>query len=410
MLESKLRQFMRHGRLAITMPGGASFTVGEAEPGFPDVAIRLKGAMTPVRLALDLDRWLGEAYMDGHLVMERGSIFDLLMLGMSNLEAMPVKASTFARRAAFRALALIQQNNTRSRSQRNVAHHYDISNELYGMFLDRDMQYSCAYFADPAMPLEQAQEAKKRHIAAKMLLEPGQQVLDIGCGWGGLAISLAQSADVKVLGITLSKEQLAVARERAAALGLQNRVRFELADFRSLRGGFDRIVSVGMFEHVGTPHYAAYFKTVAELLTPRGVALIHSIGRNRGPAKPNGWINRYIFPGGYIPALSEVILPLEESGLWLTDLEILRLHYADTLRHWRDRFMARKDELGTQHDERFDRMWEFYLACSEASFRHGGLMVFQAQLSKSIDAVPLTRDYIGDAEHAMLCGAVKAAE
>ena len=408
MLEARLQRLVRQGRLAITLPGGRSFTVGD--PSASPVAVRLRGALTSVKLALDPDRWLGEAYMDGTLVMEQGSIYDLLALGMSNLATLPVQPSSALRRLGLRALASVQQNNTRARSQQNVAHHYDISNDLYGLFLDRDMQYSCAYFADPAMSIDEAQDAKKRHIAAKLLLEPGQRVLDIGCGWGGLALSLAQSADVSVLGVTLSKEQLAVARQRAAALGLSNRVKFELADYRTLEGKFDRIVSVGMFEHVGTPQYQTYFNGVARLLAPEGVALIHSIGRNRGATKPNAWINKYIFPGGYIPAFSEVILPIEESGLWMTDLEILRLHYAETLLHWRERFMARQDALGPAYDGRFRRMWEFYLACCEASFRFGGLMVFQAQLSNSIDAVPMTRDYIGEAEHAPLLRSVKAAE
>ena len=392
------------------MPDGRTVRVGEADGSLPSVALRLHGALTPLRLAANLDWWLGEAYMRGELEMLEGSIYDLLVLGLANLELMPLRRSRWVTRAAYRAMASIQQNNTRGKARRNVAHHYDLSNDLYRLFLDRDLQYSCAYFADPAMSLDQAQDAKRRHIEAKLLLQDGQQVLDIGCGWGGLALSIAQAADVSVLGITLSTEQLALARQRASALGLQNRVRFELADYRTLQGRFDRIVSVGMFEHVGTPHYGAYFDAVARLLAPNGVALIHSIGRNRGPARPNSWIDRYIFPGGYIPALSEVILPLEDSGLWLTDLEILRLHYAETLRHWRERYLVRKDALGPSYDARFHRMFEFYLASSEASFRHGGLMVFQAQLSNAVDAVPLTRDYIGDAEHASMMSAVQAAE
>ncbi len=410
MLVSNLERYIRVGRLTIEMPSGKTVVIGAPDPAIPEVHVRLRGALTPFKLAIDPDRYLGESYMDGNLQMVQGSIYDLLMLAMRNLEGRPPKHTSWLTRASYRLLAEVQQHNTRSRSRRNVAHHYDISNDLYRLFLDKDMQYSCAYFETPDQSLDEAQEAKKRHLAAKLLLEPGQRVLDIGCGWGGLAISIAQTANVSVLGITLSKEQLAVARQRAAALGLQNRVKFELIDYRVLEGSFDRVISVGMFEHVGTPQFPVYFDTIAKLLAPRGVAVVHSIGRNRGPAKPNSWINKYIFPGGYIPALSEVMLPLEESGLWLTDLEVLRLHYAETLRHWRERFMARKGALSIAHDDRFDRMWEFYLASSEASFRHGGLMVFQVQLSKVIDAVPLTRDYIGDAERDALGQAVKAAE
>ena len=410
MLQAKLDKIFRDGRLTIIMPGGKTLNLGKPHKNDPPIVVRLKGRLTPLKLALDPDRYLGEAYMDGDLVMEQGSIYDLLELSMRNLEALPPTSPGPVKTAGFKLLASVQQRNTTSRARRNVAHHYDISNDLYSLFLDRDMQYSCAYFPEPDVTLEEAQEAKKRHIAAKLLLRPGQRVLEIGSGWGGLAISLAQHADVSVLGITLSTEQLTLARQRAAALGLQDRVTFELADYRTLEGTFDRIVSVGMFEHVGTPQYPEYFNSIARLLAKDGVALVHSIGRNRGISKPNGWINKYIFPGGYIPAFSEVILPLENSGLWMTDLEVLRLHYAETLRHWRERFMARKGELGARYDERFCLMWEFYLAASEASFRHGGFMVFQAQLSNTVDAVPLTRDYIVEDERALPPMHAKAAE
>ena len=391
------------------MPNGRTVTVGVPDPTLATVALRLHGALTPLRLAYDPDFWLGEAFMRGDLEMLEGSIYDLLMIAMVNLESRPLRKSRWPTRALNRLIAAVQQNNTRSRSRRNVAHHYDLSADLYRLFLDRDMQYSCAYFTEPSMSLDEAQDAKRRHIQAKLLLEDGQRVLDIGCGWGGLAISIAQAANVSVLGITLSTEQLAVARGRAEALGLQDRVRFELVDYRTLEQQFDRVVSVGMFEHVGVPQFETYFDAVARLLAPRGVALVHAIGRNRGPARPNSWIERYIFPGGHIPLLSEVMLPLENSGLWLADLEILRLHYAETLRHWRTRYLARKDALGPRYDARFHRMFEFYLASSEASFRHGGLMVFQAQLAHALDAVPLTRDYIGAAERSVPLSPARAA-
>ncbi len=410
MLHGYLNQLFRRGRLTVNLENGRSFTIGEAEPGSQPLVVRLKGKLTPFKLAWNADRHLGEAYMDGDLVMEQGSIYDLLNLAMVNFELRPTRPPGLLRTAAYKLSALIHQINTQTRSRRNVSHHYDLSHDLYRLFLDDDLQYSCAYFADPDMTLDEAQAAKKRHIVAKLLVAPGQRVLDIGCGWGGLALSIARAADVQVLGITLSREQLAVARQRAEALGLSHRVRFELRDYRTLDERFDRIVSVGMFEHVGTPHYDTYFGAIRRLLAPDGVALIHSIGRNTGRTATSAWIRKHIFPGGHIPALSEVVPPIEASGLWLTDLEVLRLHYAETLRHWRARYMARRGALRPRYDARFERMWEFYLAASEASFRHGGLMVFQAQLSPSIDAVPLTRDYIGVSERDRPDERIRAAE
>lgn len=409
MLTSKLNDLIKHGRLTLILPDGSRHDFG-TEDGTLPVAVRLKRRSDILKIGINPDRYLGEAFMNGDLVMERGSIYDLLVLAGRNMEALPPTAPGMIRTAGYKLLAAYQQRNNQGRARRNVAHHYDLSDTLYRLFLDEDLQYSCAYFADPGMSLEEAQEAKKRHIAAKLLLAPGQKVLDIGCGWGGMAISLAQQADVSVLGVTLSEQQLAVARQRAEALGLGSRVRFELCDYRTLGGTFDRIVSVGMFEHVGTPQYGDYFDTVARLLAPDGVALVHAIGRNRGIARPNGWIDKYIFPGGYIPAFSEVILPLENSGLWMTDLEILRLHYAETLRHWRKRFLARKHELSALYDERFCRMWEFYLAASEASFRHNGFMVFQAQLAHKVGTVPLTRDYMVADERSSFARTAHAAE
>jgi cyclopropane-fatty-acyl-phospholipid synthase len=260
------------------------------------------------------------------------------------------------------------------------------------------LQYSCAYFADPSFSLEQAQEAKKRHIAAKLLLEPGLRVLDIGCGWGGLALSLAQMERVEVVGVTLSREQLNVARQRVKQAQLEERVCFALKDYREIEGRFDRIVSVGMFEHVGVPYYARFFQKIRELLSADGIALIHSIARSNGPAMTSAWTRKYIFPGGHIPALSEVAPAIERAGLVLTDLEILRLHYAETLRHWRERFLASQRQEGRFYDERFCRMWEFYLASSELAFRYGGLVVFQAQLARRLASVPLTRDYMYERE------------
>jgi cyclopropane-fatty-acyl-phospholipid synthase len=294
-----------------------------------------------------------------------------------------------------RLLRRVAQWNPAARSRRNVAHHYDLDGRLYRRFLDEDMQYSCAYFPTGSETLEQAQAAKKRHIARKLVLDrPGLRVLDIGSGWGGMALTLASDYGCEVTGITLSAEQLAVSRERAAAAGLSDRVRFELRDYRDLDQQFDRIVSVGMFEHVGIGYFPTFFDTLLRSLAPGGVALLHSIGRLKGPAFTNPWLAKYIFPGGYAPALSEVLPSVEKSGLFITDIEIWRLHYAQTLRHWRARFDANRADIAALYDERFCRMFEFYLAGSELSFRRCGQMVFQLQLSRDLATVPLSRDYL----------------
>jgi cyclopropane-fatty-acyl-phospholipid synthase len=292
------------------------------------------------------------------------------------------------------------QWNTQRRANRNVVHHYDLSRALYESFLDTDMQYSCAYFRSPQDTIDEAQRAKRTHLAAKLLLRRNQRVLDIGSGWGGLAIDLAKRAQVRVDGVTLSHEQLRLADERAGRAGVGADVRFHLKDYRTLEGCYDRIVSVGMFEHVGVPFYPAFFGKIRDLLAPDGVAVVHAIGSIDGPGIGNAWIRKYIFPGGYVPALSEVLPAVEESGLFLTDIEILRLHYAETLRQWRQRFLDNWKTIEALYDARFRRMWEFYLAASEMSFRVGGLMVFQLQLAKDRAAVPLTRDYITDYERA----------
>jgi cyclopropane-fatty-acyl-phospholipid synthase len=295
----------------------------------------------------------------------------------------------------------LQQWNTERRSKRNVERHYDLSGDLYRLFLDEDMQYSCAYFEQPDMTLEEAQLAKKQHIAAKLRIKPGQTVLDIGCGWGGLALYIAKTFDAEVLGVTLSTEQHQVATERARAAGLENSVHFELRDYRDLSERFDRIVSVGMFEHVGVTQYRTYFDKCATLLKPDGVMLLHTIGRTAPPTTTSAFIRKYIFPGGYIPALSEVMPHIEKSGLATTDVEILRLHYAETLKAWRERFLANRDKVKAIYDERFCRMWEFYLCGSEASFRWQDLVNFQIQLTRKNDVLPMTRDYIGKCEKAL---------
>jgi cyclopropane-fatty-acyl-phospholipid synthase len=333
--------------------------------------------------------------MDGSLSFENGRIWDFLELVGRNLVEGENKSLPFGiSRALGFLLRTYHQLNPAHRSRRNVAHHYDLSGELYELFLDADRQYSCAYFARPDMTLEEAQTAKKRHIARKLMLCPGDTVLDIGCGWGGMALTLAEMADVQVLGVTLSQEQLAVARSRAEKAGVSERVRFELMDYRHVEGSFDRIVSVGMFEHVGAPHYREFFETVERLLKKDGVALLHTIGRNDPPGITSPFIRKYIFPGGYIPALSEVAQRIERTGLFMTDVEILRLHYAETLKHWRHRFLENWERAKEIYDERFCRMWEFYLAGSEMSFRYDTMVNFQIQLTRRNDVLPLTRDYL----------------
>jgi cyclopropane-fatty-acyl-phospholipid synthase len=390
-----VRRFIKVGRLRITYPNGR---VGEYGDGSgPDIAVRITGRWTLLGLAMEPELKLGECYMDGSLAMESGEIYDFLELLGRNFDHDPNRQhrQSVIKRIWFWVLRRVRQINDRVSARRNVAHHYDISNDLYRRFLDPDMQYSCAYFADPAMTLEEAQASKKAHIASKLLLQPGHRVLDIGCGWGGMGLTIAERIPGgEVVGVTLSTEQLAVARERAEAAHAN--ARFELCDYRDVKGTFDRIVSVGMFEHVGEPNYQQYFDTVARLLKDDGVAVIHSIGRRDEPGVTNPWIAKYIFPGGYIPALSEVLPAIERAGLWVTDMEILRLHYAETLRIWRERFTAQWDEIARQYDVRFCRMFEFYFAVSEIAFRYGGHMVFQVQLAKRVDAVPMTRDYIDD--------------
>ncbi|MGA8381258.1 MAG: cyclopropane-fatty-acyl-phospholipid synthase family protein, partial [Stellaceae bacterium] len=333
-------------------------------------------------------------YVDGTLTIEEGDLYDLIDLLELNLEALPEGALSRVLNGSSTFLRRVHQYNPLFRARQNAAHHYDLSDQLYELFLDQDRQYSCAYFRGGHDDLETAQLDKKRHIAAKLMIEPGQKVLDIGSGWGGLALYLARECGAEVTGLTLSVEQHQVSMRRAAAAGLSERIRFHLRDYREEDGQYDRIVSVGMFEHVGINHYRTFFAKVKSLLTPDGVALLHSIGRMDGPGSTHPWVRKYIFPGGYAPALSEVVPVVERLRLWITDIEILRLHYAHTLRLWRRRFEQNRDRLRTIYDERFCRMWEMYLAGSEVAFRRAGHLVFQMQLAKSIDAVPLTRDYM----------------
>ncbi len=391
MLDGFIQGFFKEGSAIIRLPGGRDVRIGDAEP---EVIVRIADNATAFRIVRKPSLGLGEAYMDGGLIIERGDIYSFLDLVGRNMKHRKLRPPGPFTRLKRR----FDQWNDRHASRANVHHHYDLSLDLYRRFLDPDLQYSCAYFETPNTSLEDAQAAKKRHILAKLMIDDGMSVLDIGCGWGGLGLTLAE-AGARVTGVTLSDEQLATAQSRAQVQGLVDRAEFRLQDYRDVTGPFDRIVSVGMFEHVGQPNYQAYFDKIAELLSDDGVALVHSIGRKDGPNTTQPWIAKYIFPGGYIPALSEVLPAIEKAGLWVTDIEILRLHYAETLRHWRRRFSAQRNEIGQVYDERFCRMWEFYLASSEIAFRYVGHMVFQIQLTKNVDAVPITRDYIEAIEH-----------
>ncbi len=396
LLDRTLTGAISQGRLIVTWPDQTNSSYGD-NTGKP-VALEIRDAATLRHLVGDPAMALGEAYMDQGVVLTEGSIYELLYLLLDNVRGQYIPVLAWNERIAWLLRPLAQANNA-IRSKRNVAHHYDLNGRLYSLFLDRDRQYSCAYFPRGDESLEAAQAAKKRHIAAKLKLDrPELEVLDIGCGWGGLALTLAKDYGARVLGITLSEEQLAEARARAAAAGLSDRVRFELMDYRALTQTFDRIVSVGMFEHVGVPNYPAFFATIKNALRPDGVALLHSIGRFNGPSATNGWIAKYIFPGGYSPALSEVLGPIETSGLLTADIEILRLHYAKTIAHWRRRFAANRDAIAALYDERFCRMFEYYLAGSELSFRLLDHMNFQIQLVHDRIAVPLTRDYMFELE------------
>jgi cyclopropane-fatty-acyl-phospholipid synthase len=390
MIESLLQKMVRFGDLSVRLPNGKVLRSGDGSSPTVIVSLTARGLR---RIVAKPTLALGEAYMDGDLVLEQGTIWELLeMVGRSGGRTPKGRGSWFkrAQRAVKRTL---QQTNDRVASRRNVAHHYDISNDLYRRFLDADMQYSCAYFPRPGMTLDEAQVAKKSHIAAKLKLAPGHRVLDIGSGWGGMAMTLAADHGADVTGVTLSEEQLALARQRAEAAGLADRVRFELKDYRDLDQKFDRVVSVGMLEHVGAPNFRTYFQTLKGLLDDDGVALIHSIGRISGPGLTNAFTAKYIFPGGYVPALSEIVSAIEDAGLWITDIEILRLHYAETLRHWRARFLA-DPGIPNLYDGRFRRMWEYYLASAELGFRYGGSMVFQIQVAKRVDVLPVARDYM----------------
>lgn len=392
LLETLMKRFVKVGTLTILDVGGKPH-VFKGAPG-PEVTIRLRDRKLYRSLFFHPELHVGEAYMDGTLTIEQGTIRDFLTLSVMNSRNLRKHPLQRLLNSSLKRMRKLHQHNTAKAAKAHVHHHYDLSNELYKLFLDKDMNYSCAYFTKPTDTIETAQQNKLRHIASKLDLKPGQRILDIGSGWGGMALYLAAAADVEVLGVTLSTEQLDLATLRAKERGLEKRVRFELMDYRDVKGPFDRIVSIGMFEHVGIAHYEEFFSHVRDLLKPDGVALLHSIGRKGGPSATASWIRKYIFPGASSPALSETLASIERAGLWVTDIEILRLHYAKTLHAWDQRFQANRAQVTALMDERFCRMWEFYLIVSELSFSLGKHMVFQIQLTKERDTLPITRDYM----------------
>ncbi len=401
LLDRLFTKMIRHGPLTVIDAAGKAHVYGAPTPEKAPVVIRLTTNATARAIALNPALGAGEAYMDGRLLIEQGDIRQLIDIVTWNLRWQRDNPVRFALWRQASIAAKLDQINFARRSRRNVAHHYDLDDRLYDLFLDPHRQYSCAYFDNETMGLDAAQEAKLAHIAAKLDLKPGQKILDIGCGWGGLARYIHKVSGAEVLGVTLSEEQLKYARAKAEDMGIADKVKFELIDYRSLTGQFDRIVSVGMFEHVGLPHFREYFNTIERLLKTDGVALVHSIARADGPGATDPWTAKYIFPGGYSPALSQIIPAIEKAWLWVTDIEILRLHYACTIRHWYDRCAAQQAEIERLYDARFYRMWMFYLAAAMSAFNNDVHMNVQIQLTKRRDTLPIRRDYMHQTESAL---------
>jgi len=401
LFDRAFQKLIKQGELIVTDAGGKEYRYGKPYPGRAPVHVRFTDKSTPRKIVMSPSLGAGEAYMDGRMLLEQGDIHDLLDLVTWNnrFENRPDQKNLESRtRIPGDPLGWLRTYNQERRSKKNVAHHYDLSARLYDLFLDADRQYSCAYFTERDNSLEQAQLDKKAHIAAKLHLKPGLRVLDIGCGWGGMALYLHEKFDVEVLGITLSEEQLKIARERAEKAGVADKVKFELIDYRKVQGKFDRIVSVGMYEHVGPAHFRTYAAKCRSLLEQDGVMLLHTIGRIGPPRPTDTWTTKYIFPGGYIPSLSEIATAAEAVRFVISDVETLRLHYGYTLEHWLRRTQAHKAEIVEMYDERFFRMWEFYLAGSLTGFTNGQMVNYQVQYVRDRTALPITRDYMFEAE------------
>ena len=400
LLSALFSRLVTTGALEVMTANGAKLVFGDG--GVPSVAVRFVDSRAQWAFLLDPDLRLGEIYMDRRLLVERGTIFDFLCLILREAKhqrpTLPVRILDRLR-YVMRKIVL---NTGKGRSKHNAQYHYDLDGRVYDWMLDEDKQYTCAYFNRPGMSLEDAQLAKKRHVAAKLLVEPGQSVVDLGCGWGGFAMYLTETAGAgRVMGVNLSDAQIGIARERAAGRGLGDRVSFNIQDYRDAQGAFDRVSSVGLLEHIGPAHYGTFFKTVARLMKEDGLGVVHTIGCADGVNFPNPWLNKYIFPSGYIPALSELMPAIEAAGLIVTDTEIWRDHYVHTLHAWRERFMAHWDEAAKLYDERFCRMWEYYLSMGETAFLYEDVVIFQIQVAKRLDAVPYTRDYIAEREAAL---------
>jgi len=393
-LDKMLAPLLKRGELTIIGPDGSTHRYGSPDPELRPVTVRVTDNRVALQVVRDPALGTVETWMDDRLQLVEGEIIDLILLIRRNSRWEERTGRSKFKKYTGRLQHLFNTYNRKANSKKNVVHHYDIGNEIYRTFLDPDMQYSCGYFTDPGNTIEQAQLDKKAHIASKLHLSPGQKVVDIGCGWGGLALYLNRVADVDVLGVTLSEEQLAVARERAAAAGVSDRVKFELMDYRDLEGPFDRVVSIGMFEHLGTPFFQTFFHKIREILKPDGVAMVHTMGRMGKPGTTDAFMQKYIFPGGYLPSLSEIVASSEPERLIMADCEMLRLHYVYTLRAWYERFKANHDEVVRLRDERFYRLYSFYLAASMTMFTDGGMCVYQLQYLRSRYAAPITRNYM----------------
>jgi cyclopropane-fatty-acyl-phospholipid synthase len=398
LLDKMLASYVKKGELTLIDHKGEVRRYGRPDPDYGAVTVRFADGGVWRAIARDPGLGAAEAYMNGRLIIEAGDMLDLANIIRGSHKWEDSKGSNKFLKKQGRLRHMLTQLNWKPASLRNVAHHYDVGNDFYRLFLDADLQYSCGYFTDPANSIEQAQHDKRTHVAAKLMLRPGLKLLDIGCGWGGLALHLARLEDIQVVGITLSKEQLDVARARAAEAGLADRVRFELMDYRDVTGRFDRIASIGMLEHVGQPFYRTYFRKVRDLLAEDGIAVIHTMGRLGGPGTTDKFMQKYIFPGGYLPALSEIIAASEAEKMIMADCETWRLHYVHTIREWYARYRSHEAEIVAMYDERFYRLWQFYLAVSLTMFRDAPMGVYQIQYLRRRDATPITRDYMFEAE------------